>query len=170
MTSPAFIFGTSAFGTGAFGISWYASDSTVFASSPVYFADGSFFQSSTTNTQGSRTLEVYDNLNGSVYLAWPKLTIPVDSFNVYVNGVLNQQVFVNGIGAGFSCTVTGLQTASYVNGVLKPSLKYDFKVVAVFGGVEIVATLDRHVNPGPSSVMFTTPMKRLWPFPNSGLD
>jgi hypothetical protein len=150
---------------------WYASDSTVSAGNPRYFADGSFFAPAGTTPQGSRTLEVYDKLNGSVYLAWPTLTNPVDSFNVYVNGVLNQRVFNNGLGpGGFSCTVTGLKVASYNGSVKTAALTYDFKVVAVYKGVEVVATLDRIVTPHPDSVMLKTPMKRLWPFPNTGLD
>jgi hypothetical protein len=151
---------------------WYANDGTVLANNPYYFADGSYYKPGQGGNFGSRTLDIYDNLNGSVNIAWPMMTAPVDSYNVYVNGILNQQVIVDPVidRDDFSCVVTGLQTASYANGVKTPALNYDFKVVAVYNGVEVVASLDAIVTPGPTSVMLVTPMKRLWPFPNSGLD
>jgi hypothetical protein len=109
-------------------------------------------------------IDVYDNGNGSVQLAWPQLASAVDSYNVYVNGVLNQNV------ATRRATVTGLQGASYNGATVTPPTTYDFKVVAVSGGVEVAASLDRQITVQPTSTMLTTPMKRLFPFPNTGLD
>lgn len=125
-------------------------------------------------------LDVYDNGNGSVTLAWPQLASSVDSYNVYVNGVLNQNV------ATQTAVVSGLQGTSYSsqaavpaggnsqrpqnmppNGEVTDSTTYDFKVVAVKAGVEVAASLDRAVTVQPTSVMLTTPMRRPFPFPNT---
>lgn len=123
-----------------------------------------------------------------------------DSFNIYANGVLQMNVtsgFAFGQGAfgveAFGATlpgiVGGLTQCSYnpaaiapssgnslrpqnmpPNGVVTPSGTYTFKVVAVSGGVEVAASADKVVTVSPTSIMLTTPMKRLWPFPNTGLD
>lgn len=131
-----------------------------------------------------RALDVYDNGNGSVRLAWLQFSPVVpDSYNVYVNGVLNQNV------PGPLATVTGLTQASYAsgaiaptpnnstrpqnmppNGVVTPPGTYDFKVVAVKTGVEIAGSLDKIITVQPTSIMLTTPMRRPFPFPNTGLD
>jgi hypothetical protein len=128
--------------------------------------------------------DAYDNGNGSVQLAWlPFTTVVPDSYNVYVNGVLNQNI------ATRRATVTGLTTASYAagaiaptpnnstrpqnmppNGVVTPSGTYAFHVTAVKTGVEIGASLDVVVTAQPNSIMLKTPMKRIFPFPNTGLD
>jgi hypothetical protein len=128
--------------------------------------------------------DVYDYLDGSFLLAWGVFTNPAaTSYNVYVNGVLNQTV------TGIQCIVTGLAQTTYnaaavaptppngprpqnmpPNGVVTDSQTYDLKVVAVLGGVEQSATIDAIVTVSPTSIMLTTPMKRLWPFPNTGLD
>jgi hypothetical protein len=160
-------------------------------------------------------LDVYDNLNGSVLLAWSEmLTPPADSYNVYVNGVLVANVAAlvfhwlleSGLGAwqlesgagdwalegtpgSYDKTVAGLSTASYSpggvaapsgnslrpqnmppTGVATPSSTYLFNVVAVSGGVEMCTSRFRKVTAAPASVPLVTPMKRLWPFPNTGLD
>ncbi len=111
-------------------------------------------------------LDVYDYENGSVLLGWSQFPAAVpDSYNVYVNGVLNQNV------VGLQATVSGLKQASYSPATgITPASTYDFKVVAVKAGVEIGATLDTTVTVQPTSIMLKTPMKRLWPFPNTGLD
>jgi hypothetical protein len=134
---------------------------------------------------GGQALQVIDNQNGSMTLTWPAFagTVSPDSYNVYVNGVLNQTVTAR------TATVSGLTACGYSssqvapvpnnssrpqnmppNGVVTDSGTYDFKVVAVKSGVEIAATLDRTVTVSPTSVMLTTPMKRPFPFPNTSLD
>lgn len=131
-------------------------------------------------------IDAYDNLNGSINLAWPPFGgIAPDSYNVYLNGVLNQNVAIR------QATVAGLTTASYSssaiaptpangprpqnmppNGVVTPSGTYVFQIKAVKTGVEVAASDAKTLTIGPSStsIMLTTPMKRLWPFPNTGLD
>ena len=115
----------------------------------------------------SGTLEVTDNLNGSVNLAWPTLTATsADSFNIYVNGVLKQNTPTR------LATISGLTVESYNpgTGVITPSGTYDFNVVAVKAGVEVVSSQHVRMTISPTSIALRTPMKRLWPFPNSGLD
>jgi hypothetical protein len=129
-------------------------------------------------------IDAYDNLNGSVNLAWPPFGgVAPDSYNVYVNGVLNQNVAVR------MATVSGLTPTSYSpgavaptpadgprpqnmppNGVVTPSGTYVFTIVAVKAGVEVATSDAKTVTLSPSSIMLKTPMKRLWPFPNTGLD
>jgi hypothetical protein len=135
-------------------------------------------------TQNCGKLDAYDQGNGSVLLSWPPFPgVVPDSYNVYVNGVLNQNV------ATRIAAVSGLTTTSYSagavaapvpngqrpqnmppNGVVTPSSSYDFKIVAVKAGVEVAASLDLTIQVQPQSIMLKTPMKRLWPFPNTGLD
>jgi hypothetical protein len=166
-------------------------------------------------------LDVYDNLNGSVLLAWGEMLFPAaDSYNVYVDGVLSANINQSGNGArylledgsglllledgsgyyllsgsggdssvGWSVTVAGLVQCSYnpssvaapsnnsarpqnmpPTGVVTPSRTYKFNVVAVASGAEIATSHFRKVTVGPDSIMLKTTMKRLWPFPNSGLD
>jgi hypothetical protein len=134
---------------------------------------------------GGQQLHVVDNQNGSMTLYWPAFagtSVPT-SYNVYVNGVLNQNVTAR------TALVAGLTPSSYAsaqvaptpnnsarpqnmppNGVVTDSPTYDFKVTAVLAGVELAATIDRKVTVSPSSIMLTTPMKRIFPFPNTGLD
>ena len=112
-----------------------------------------------------RALDVYDNGNGSVQLAWTQFTpIVPDTYNVYVNGVLNQNVAIP------MATVTGLQGASYNGATVTPPTTYTFKVAAVKAGVEIAASMDKQVTVQPTSIMLKTPMKRPFPFPNVQLD
>ena len=112
--------------------------------------------------------DIYDNGNGSVTLRWGPFTATApatpDSYNVYVNGVLNQNV------PGLTATVTGLTIESYnaSTQTVTASVPYTFKVVAVYAGREAGASYpDKTVNPGPQVVPFVTPMKRLFPFPNT---
>lgn len=129
-------------------------------------------------------IDAYDNLNGSVTLSWPAFGgVAPDSYNVYVNGVLNQNVAVR------QATVIGLTPASYSpsavaapsgnsarpqnmppNGIATPSGTYVFTVVAVKAGIEVATSDKKTVTVSPSSIALKTPMKRLWPFPNTGLD
>ena len=135
-------------------------------------------------TQNCGRLDAYDAGNGTIKLSWPPFPgIVPDSYNVYVNGVLNQNVLTR------LATVTNLPVTTYSpgavaptppdgprpqnmppNGVVTPSAAVDFKIVAVKAGVEVAASLDLTITPQPASIMLTTPMKRLWPFPNTGLD
>lgn len=129
-------------------------------------------------------IDAYDNLNGSVTLAWGPFggTAP-DSYNVYVNGVLNQNV------APRQATVSGLAPTSYSpstvaapsgnsvrpqnmppTGVVTPSGTYQIKIVAVKAGIEVATSQTATVTVSPASIMLKTPMKRLWPMPNTGLD
>lgn len=84
-------------------------------------------------------LDVYDKGNGSIVVAWPAFPgITPDSFNVYVNDILNQNVLASSLGpfafgvsafgmAGFGgslvgrATITGLQTASYNAATVPPA-------------------------------------------------
>lgn len=129
-------------------------------------------------------IEAYDNLNGSVALSWPAFGgAAPDSYNVYVNGVLNQNVVPR------QATVAGLTPASYSpgaiaapsgnsarpqnmppTGVATPSGTYVFKITAVKAGVEVATSDAKTVTVSPPSIALVTPMKRLWPFPNTGLD
>jgi len=140
-------------------------------------------------------LDAYDYMDGKVLLAWPELTLPAaQSYNVYVNGVLFASIgkiaghaYVLNLNAegltetlvsatstatGWQAIVTGLTQASYNKGtqVITPPGVYKFKVVAVFAGLEQVASTEVTMSPSPTTVALVTPMKRLWPFPNSGLD
>lgn len=125
-------------------------------------------------------LDTYDNLNGSVRLAWD-LQPGAASYNVYLNGVLNQNVSTD------QATVTGLTQTSYSNsavaassgntlrpqnmppmGLVTSAGTYVFWVTAIIAGVERIVTRARTVTPGPFSIMLKTPMKRVFPYPNTG--
>lgn len=77
-----------------------------------------------------------------------------------------------GPSAHYLYTVSGLTVASYnpATGVISPSGTYDFVAVALAGTQEVMPTNEARVTCQPSSIMLKTPMKRLWPFPNTGLD
>lgn len=111
-------------------------------------------------------LDIYDGLNGTIKLAWGQFTPTPQSMNIYVNGVLNQSVPFSALQA----TITGLVIASYnpAAQIITPSQTYHISVVAVINGLER-GQIDKRVTVSPTSVMLVTPMKRLWPFPNSGL-
>lgn len=132
----------------------------------------------------SARLDAYDQGNGSVNLAWTAFAgITPASYNVYVNGVLNQNVAIK------LATVTGLTFTTYNPSAISaatgnslrpqnmppvgqviPSLTYIFRVAVVVGGVEVGLSGSATVTAAPTSIMLRTPMKRLWPFPNTGLD
>lgn len=127
-------------------------------------------------------LDIEDLGNGSVKIAWGQFTPAAPaSYNVYVNGVLSQNVTTR------SAIITGLVCASYAPsaiaptpangprpqsmppvGVVTPASKYTVHVTAVVGGVETARSAAKEVTPGPTSVMLVTPMKRLYPFPLTG--
>lgn len=129
-------------------------------------------------------LEIDDLGAGSLAVSWGAFQgITPASYNVYVNGVVVQNVVTR------STTITGLTATSYAvaavaptpnnssrpqsmppNGVVTDSLTYDIKVTAVVAGLEVATTPDRQVTVQPTSLMLTTPMKRIFPFPNTGLN
>lgn len=127
-------------------------------------------------------LDIYDNLNGSLRLEWGAFPgITPASYNIYQNGVAVQNV------ATRLATVAGLVLTTYSTsavsgstgnsvrpqnmppvGVVTPSSTYIFHVSAVVGGVEVARTPRVTVTPGPFSIMLKTPMKRVFPYPNTG--
>lgn len=132
--------------------------------------------------QFAHGIDIYDYLNGSVLLAWGAFSPHADSYNIYVNGVLYANT------AGLQIVVAGLTQPSYSAGAIAPatgnSLRpqnmppagvaspagvYRIKVVAVSVGQERGA-IEKKMSPSPTSIALITPMKRLWPFPNSGID
>jgi hypothetical protein len=155
---------------------WTADSTLVTADSSLYTADGLLPSGWTADT----SLVTADSSNFTADGLSPGTGI---SYNVYVNGVLNQNV------ATLQAVVNLLTVETYnpgaiapasgnslrpqnmpPNGVVSPSGTYDFKIVAVLSGVEVAASMDLSVTVSPSSIMLRTPMKRLWPFPNTGLD
>lgn len=138
----------------------------------------------------NKWLDVYDGLNGTFKLAWAEmLSPPAQSYNVYVNDVFYANVPAPGPGRNWNATVSGLTQTSYNAAAIAPtpangprpqnmpptgtvtnSGTYNLKVVAVYEGVETTANMNRAITVSPTSIMLTTPMKRLWPFPNTGLD
>jgi len=131
---------------------------------------------------GFGAVDAYDMQKGSIALAWGGLQ-GATGYNVYVNGVFNQTVQQP------DCIVSGLTVESYnaaaiatasgnslrpqnmpPNGVVTPSGTYVFSVTAIVGGVEVSISPPKTVTVSPTSIMLLTPMKRLWPFPNTGLD
>jgi len=112
-------------------------------------------------------LDIYDAGAGALVIEWgPFVGYTPNSFNIYVNGVLRMNV------AGPPATITGLQEASYnpATQIITPAGVYTINVVAVVNGVEVATSVYKQVTMSPPTVMLVTPMKRLWPFPNSGLD
>jgi hypothetical protein len=122
-----------------------------------------------------------DNLDGSVGIAWAPVQ-GATSYNVYVNGVLNQSVSV-----GMRARISGLTRASYAVGsvaapsgnslrpqslppvgVVTPSATYVIKIVPVLTGTEFGPVQDQIVTVAPTSVMLVTPMSRgPFPFPST---
>ncbi len=127
-------------------------------------------------------LDVYDNQNGSVLVEWGAFPgAAPTSYNVYVNGILNQNV------ATRFATVSGMTQTSYSKSTISPSsgnslrpqnmppvgqvtpaATYAIQVNAVIAGVEVAQSAVATVTPAPFSVMLTTPMKRPFPYPNTG--
>lgn len=108
-------------------------------------------------------LAVYDNLNGTALVTWGLFpgTAP-DSYNVYVNGVLNVNV------ATKQALVTGLHAASYNGSSITPPGQYTIRVAAVKAGVEQAVSAERLFTAAPTTVTLKTPMRRPFPFPNTG--
>jgi hypothetical protein len=136
---------------------------------------------SPTPTSPSFVLEISDNLNGSFNLAWGAPSPPPSSYNVYVNGVLNQNV------TQAQALVAGLTIESYNKAAVAPATGNSVRpqnmppvgvvttsqtvliwVTAVYAGVEQVRTPHRRVTVNPSSIALITPMKRPFPFPSTG--
>lgn len=144
-------------------------------------------------------IDIYDDQNGSILVAWGAFTPTPQSYNIYVTPVSTQTyelglesgapfVLVNGSPVsltyspavpdvfyanvlGLMETITGLTISSYnpSTQVITPSTTYVIKVVAVINGKER-GEISETITPSPTSVALVTPMKRLWPFPNTGLD
>lgn len=116
-------------------------------------------------------LDIYDYLNGSVLLAWGQFTPIPQSYNIYVSVAGSHIDTLYATTNGLQQVVKGLTIASYnpSTQVLTPSTSYHFKVVAVTNGLER-GEIGKTMTPSPTSVMLLTAMKRLWPFPNTGLD
>lgn len=144
-------------------------------------------------------IDIYDYQNGSILVAWGAFTPTPQSYNIYVTPVSTQTyelglesgapfVLVNGSPVsltyspavpdvfyasvlGLQEVITGLSIASYnpSTQVITPSTTYVIKVVAVINGKER-GEISETITTSPTSVALVTPMKRLWPFPNTGLD
>jgi hypothetical protein len=110
------------------------------------------------------TIEVYDNLNGSLSLAWGAYVVGVSSWNVYLDDVLNQNVPQR------TATIVGLTIANYVASTRTVPTLHKIRIAPVIAGVESGPALERIVTPSPTSVQLTTQMKRVFPFPNTGLN
>lgn len=143
---------------------WDFSDAFVTFNSAAFFWDGSFSLDLAIG-HGENALDLYDNGNGSIQVTWPPFPLASlpDSYNVYLNGVLNQNV------ATRRATITGLAGASYNGATITPASTYTVYVTAVKGGVETAVLGTSRITVGPTSVMLTTPMKRIFPFPQTGL-
>jgi hypothetical protein len=117
-------------------------------------------------------LDVYDYGNGSVLLAWGPFGLtypgqfPPDSYNIYVNGVFNQNVPTPLIRLA---VISGLFGASYNGVTVTPATTYRIAVTAVSAGVD-VAISDTIETALPTSVALVTSMKRIYPFPGTGLN
>jgi hypothetical protein len=146
------------------GLLWTADSTLVTADSASFTADGGFRPGSVPVVGGTfnmAAIEVEDDLNGSATIVWPACPNAV-AYNIYVNGALKLTT------TGRLAYVAGLQQASYVNYVQKPSLTYTFFVTAIVSGAEQMFAIEKQFTPAPTSVALVTPMRRPWPFPNTG--
>lgn len=129
-------------------------------------------------------IDAYDNGNGSITVAWNNFGGPTpDSYNVYVNGVFNQNVVLK-----FAVIPGLIQVAYSAGAIAAPSgnserpqnmpptgqvtgpVTYEFSIVSVKNGVETSVSVTQTVTVQPTSVMLVTPMKRIFPFPSTGLN
>lgn len=100
-------------------------------------------------------LAAYDDGAGNVTVRWDDFSSAVpDSYNVYLDGVLNQNVQT------LSATIAGLAAGS----------THDFRVAAVVSAVEIASSSHLSVTVAPTSVSTVTLMKRPFPFPTTGMN
>jgi hypothetical protein len=108
--------------------------------------------------------DTYNATNGTVLVEWGAFGGPshVDSYNVYLNGVLNQNVTVP------MAVISGLIFSSYNGFVVTPAPRYYINIVSVSGGQETATSGFHPINASPTSTTLVTPMKRVFPFPNSG--
>lgn len=138
-----------------FGFTWGVTFGVTWGSNGVPAANGAML---------GRVLDIYDGGDGSLQVGWFQFAPePADSYNVYVNGVLNQNVTEQ------RCEIVGLLQASYNGAVVTPAPTYTIKVVSVVGGLERESSFDTQVTVQPTSLTLVTSMKRIFPFPNSGL-
>lgn len=130
------------------------------------------------------SVDLYDAGNGTLTASWMAFGGPsVTSYNAYVNGVFNQNVTIK------HAVITGLTETAYSasavaptpnnstrprnmppNGLVTDSGTYVITVNSVVAGVETSQARSGTIRMSPRSIMLITPMKRLWPFPNTGLD
>lgn len=131
-------------------------------------------------------LDIYDRGGGAVLVAWPKFPgVNATSYNLYLDGVLNQNVPPAGkplltqlglfllteqagvleaegpaLGLGGVAIVSGMTVASY-NGVTETvPTTHTIRVVPLIGANEVGPALDAKVTPSPTNVMLVTPMPR----------
>jgi hypothetical protein len=113
-------------------------------------------------------INAYDLGNGTIFVTWGFFGGgPPDSYNVYVNGVLNQNVPY----ATKECYISGLLQTSYLQGpppVLVPPTTYTISVTAVSAGIDAAPSVPLTITVQPTTIMLTTAMKRPFPFPNTG--
>jgi len=108
-------------------------------------------------------IDIYDNLNGTALVEWPPFPgAAPDSYNVYVNDVLNVNVAVR------KAIITGLHGSSYNGSAITPPGQYTVRVAVVQGGVERAVSAERVFTASPTSTNLVTPMRRPFPFPNVG--
>lgn len=108
-------------------------------------------------------LELADQGNGSVNLAWAEFgSVVADSFNVYVDGALRQNV------VGHQVALAGFNGMTYnpATQVQTRPETHEFHVCAVSAGIEIATTVPRKLTIGPTSIDLVTPMTRVLPFPD----
>jgi hypothetical protein len=177
--APAQFLSAGAFSANAANIAYsYTIEVAAASPSQLFIGAGSAF-----------SVDVTDNRNGSVNLAWSMARDPAgnpaDSYNVYLNGVLNQNV------VGLLATVTGLPVTTYSASTVAPNTGNSLRpqnmpptgfvtpsgppnhvihVTAVRLGVEFERTTAKAFTIQPDSIALTTPMKRIYPFPTSTLD
>ncbi len=143
---------------------WTADATNVTADSMKFTADGGYISGTVPVVGGTffmAAIEVQDDLNGEATIAWPACP-GAAGYNVYVNGELKLTT------TGRVAYVSGLQPASYVNGVAQPALTYFLFVTAIVGFQEQMFAIERKFTPAPTSVMLLTSMRRPFPFPNTG--
>lgn len=129
-----------------------------FASTVMDFSKSNFFFDGNIGSDvlsDRPSLDAYDDGAGNVTLRWDDFAPLVpDSYNVYLDGVLNQNVQT------LSALIAGLTAGS----------THDFRIAAVVSGVDVASSSHATVTAGPTSVSAVTLMKRPFPFPTTGMN